>query len=161
MRSSWILLYFFTGTSSCIWKQILFWSASNAERHKFRTLDDSEQDDDDEEKEGDVKEDAVDFVRVSGRRIDLVSYAATCPDADVQVEHVALQKGTNINRKVQMQLSSGSSYGLYPSQPIQPDTIYPARLRKMMMQACVSGSGRGGNNLFPKRAQSCILDGGS
>ena len=40
-------------------------------------MDDGEQDDDDEEEEGQVKEDAVDLVRITVRRTDLVTYTAT------------------------------------------------------------------------------------
>lgn len=58
------------------------------------TLNDGEQDDDDKEEESDVEDDAVEFVLVPVRSLDLVADATTSPHAFVQVEHKALRGRT-------------------------------------------------------------------
>lgn len=57
------------------------------------TLDNSQEDNNDEEEKGDVEKDAVELVGVSGRVLDLVPYASTCPHPDVHVEEVTLWTG--------------------------------------------------------------------
>jgi hypothetical protein len=60
--------------------------------HVKITLNDGEQNDYDEEEETDVEEDAIDFVRVSVWRFDLVTDTTAGSNALVQVEHEALKQ---------------------------------------------------------------------
>lgn len=66
------------------------------------TLDNSQEDNNDEEEKGDVEKDAVELVGVSGRVLDLVPYASTCPHPDVHVEEVTLwiERGGGVSDEV-------------------------------------------------------------
>ena len=57
---------------------------------RARTLNDGQQDDNDEEEESDVKDDAIELVLITIRRLNFITDAATSPHALVQVEHKAL-----------------------------------------------------------------------
>lgn len=60
---------------------------------RYSTLNDGQQDDDDEEEEGDVKQDAVKLVGVSGWVFQLVSNTTSSSHTHVHVEQIALQRG--------------------------------------------------------------------
>lgn len=54
------------------------------------TLNDGKQDDNDEEEESDVKDDTIEFVLVTVRRLDLITNTTASAHTLVQVEHEAL-----------------------------------------------------------------------
>lgn len=56
------------------------------------TLDDGQEDDNDEEEEGDVKQDAVELIRVTSWVLDLIPNTSSCPNPNVHVEQVTLYK---------------------------------------------------------------------
>jgi len=53
-----------------------------------QTLDDGKQDNDDKEEESDVEEDAPNLVRITVRRLYLITYASSCSYTHIQVEYV-------------------------------------------------------------------------
>lgn len=56
------------------------------------TLNDGQQDDNDEEEEGNIKDDAIHFIRVTSGVFNFITNASTCSYAHVHVEEVALGK---------------------------------------------------------------------
>lgn len=70
------------------------------------TLDDCQKDYNDEEEEGDVKDDAIDFVLVTCWVLNLVTNPSTCPHTYIHVKHVALgmwkdERCTGIDRNTE------------------------------------------------------------
>lgn len=94
------------------------WLIKSLIRHVSSTLNDGQQNDDDEEEEGDVKDDAVDLVLVTGRIFDLITDAAAGTNANIHVEHIALR-----THRVILQLTS--AFGNLQNQTVLTVTSSP------------------------------------